>query len=240
MMRGWLGAWCTVCVMGGVLCGGALGSEVAAGAGQRVVLGCDVCPEVVVVSGGTFYMGNPTGEGDADEHPRREVAVETFAVGVWEVSVGEFTAYLEATGQESLVPTCARQEDRGRAAACMSWEEAQDYVVWLSERTGMPYRLLSEAEWEYVANQATKFGVFDMRGGVWEWVEDCWHGDYEGAPSNGGAWREGGDCGRRVLRGGSWRDEGYAVRAQNREFGTRRLRQVNLGLRVARSVTAGR
>ncbi|MFK7997732.1 MAG: SUMF1/EgtB/PvdO family nonheme iron enzyme, partial [Granulosicoccus sp.] len=44
----------------------------------------------------------------------------------------------------------------------------------------------------------------DMHGNVWEWQEDCWHESYEGAPTQGSAWIEDGDCGRRVLRGGSW------------------------------------
>lgn len=48
------------------------------------------------------------------------------------------------------------------------------------------------------------FGLADMLGNVWEWVADCWHGSYELAPIDGGAWTEGGDCERRVVRGGSW------------------------------------
>ena len=48
------------------------------------------------------------------------------------------------------------------------------------------------------------FGLHDMAGNVWEWVEDCWHNNYAGAPRDGTAWTSGGDCGRRVLRGGSW------------------------------------
>ena len=51
---------------------------------------------------------------------------------------------------------------------------------------------------------ANAFGLHDMHGNVWEWVEDCWHGSYNGAPSDGSAWTSGGNCGRRVLRGGSW------------------------------------
>ena len=48
------------------------------------------------------------------------------------------------------------------------------------------------------------FGLHDMHGNVWEWVEDCWHDSYSGAPSDGSAWTTGGDCSKRVLRGGSW------------------------------------
>ena len=50
---------------------------------------------------------------------------------------------------------------------------------------------------------ANPWGLYDMHGNVWEWVEDCWHESYEGAPSDGSAWTSG-DCSRRVLRGGSW------------------------------------
>ncbi len=48
------------------------------------------------------------------------------------------------------------------------------------------------------------WGLHDVIGNVWEWVEDCWHGDYSGAPTDGSVWTSGGDCGNRVLRGGSW------------------------------------
>ena len=49
-------------------------------------------------------------------------------------------------------------------------------------------------------------GVYDMSGNVWEWVQDCWHWNYKGAPKDGTAWEKegGGDCGQRVMRGGSW------------------------------------
>ena len=48
------------------------------------------------------------------------------------------------------------------------------------------------------------FGLYDMHGNVWEWVEDGWHDNYEGAPSNGSAWTGGDDGGLRVMRGGAW------------------------------------
>ena len=50
------------------------------------------------------------------------------------------------------------------------------------------------------------FGLHDMHGNVWEWIQDCWHDHYGYAPDDGSAWQDenGGDCGRRVVRGGSW------------------------------------
>ena len=51
---------------------------------------------------------------------------------------------------------------------------------------------------------ANAFGLHDVHGNVREWVDDCWHGDYRGAPADGSAWTSGGECSRRVLRGGSW------------------------------------
>ena len=52
--------------------------------------------------------------------------------------------------------------------------------------------------------EANGYGLHDVLGNAREWVEDCWHGSYRGAPSDGSAWTSGGDCGYRVLRGGSW------------------------------------
>ena len=51
---------------------------------------------------------------------------------------------------------------------------------------------------------ANGWGLHDMHGSVWEWCQDHWHGDYEGAPTDGSAWTEGGNSERRILRGGSW------------------------------------
>ena len=63
---------------------------------------------------------------------------------------------------------------------------------------------------------ANGFGLHDVHGNVREWVEDCWHGNYTGAPSDGRAWTRGGDCSARVLRGGSWYFSPRLVRSANR------------------------
>ena len=83
---------------------------------------------------------------------------------------------------------------------------------------------------------ANAWGLHDMHGNVWEWVQDCWNGNYEGAPADGSAW-ESGDCGRRVNRGGSWVSEPRVLRAADRSWGTTGSRDSSVGFRIARTVT---
>ena len=82
---------------------------------------------------------------------------------------------------------------------------------------------------------ANRFGLHDVHGNVWEWVEDCWANDYEGAPADGSA-RTTGNCTIRVLRGGSWGDSPGDLRSANR-FGFRSgIRNILIGFRVARTL----
>ena len=80
------------------------------------------------------------------------------------------------------------------------------------------------------------FGLQDVHGNVWEWVEDCWNESYNGAPSDGSAWTSG-ECGRRVLRGGSWYNGPWNLRSAVRFRFTTGSRLSVLGFRVARTLT---
>ena len=81
------------------------------------------------------------------------------------------------------------------------------------------------------------FGLHDVHGNVWEWVEDCWHGSYHGAPSDGSAWTLGGDCDIRVLRGGSWVSfTPRLLRSANRLWYDSGVRSYSYGFRVARTL----
>jgi formylglycine-generating enzyme required for sulfatase activity len=82
---------------------------------------------------------------------------------------------------------------------------------------------------------ANDFGLYDMSGNVWEWVQDSYHSDYKGAPSNGDAW-EGARADARVLRGGSWISNPRNVRAAYRSNRTAAYRDVNVGFRLARTL----
>jgi formylglycine-generating enzyme required for sulfatase activity len=81
-----------------------------------------------------------------------------------------------------------------------------------------------------------KFGLYDMVGNVWEWTEDCVHDDYNGAPADGSAWIAGGDCSRRVLRGGSWANPPDFLRSAIRLRYTSDVRTYIIGFRVGRTL----
>ena len=80
------------------------------------------------------------------------------------------------------------------------------------------------------------WGVYDMRGNVWEWVEDSYHADYKGAPTDGTAWIGENSSSYRVYRGGSWNYTPWDLRSADRNWGEPGVRYSDLGFRVARTL----
>lgn len=80
------------------------------------------------------------------------------------------------------------------------------------------------------------WGLHDVLGNVWEWVEDCWHENYEGVPRGGEPWVTGGDCGKRVLRGSSWDDDPRVLRSAFRLGDSPGYRDSGVGFRVAKTL----
>ncbi|MDO4725006.1 MAG: formylglycine-generating enzyme family protein [Comamonadaceae bacterium] len=100
------------------------------------------------------------------------------------------------------------------------------------------YDANSGGQQQAVAQKAPNaFGLYDMSGNVWEWVQDCWADSYQDAPTDGSAWRAG-DCpqDRRALRGGSWGGSASAARAANRFENSSAMRSNYYGFRLARSL----
>ena len=88
---------------------------------------------------------------------------------------------------------------------------------------------------------ANAFGLFDMHGNVWEWVEDCWHDNYEDAPTDGRAWTTNCDnssdgSARAVVRGGAWSDDPRVLRAAFRGRVTPSFRYLNVGFRLVQDL----
>ncbi len=121
---------------------------------NRTFRDCGECPQMVEVPLGSFTMGSPSWEWDRDddEGPIHRVRIDyRLAVGMYEVTFGEWDACVSAGGCRGYIPDDEGWGRGNHPVINVSWKDAQSYVSWLSQRTGESYRLLSESEWEYVA-----------------------------------------------------------------------------------------
>lgn len=252
---------------------------------------CAECPEMVVIPPGTFMMGSPAVQGRlyANESPQHQVTIKkAFAVAVTPVTFDQWDACVNAGGCNGYWASDQEWGRGKRPAINVSWDDAQRYLRWLNARAkGLktppgdvareeeagPYRLLTEAEWEYAARGGTaasyywgethgvgnancdgcgsqwdnketapvgsfppnQFGLYDMAGNSLQWVQDCYHDTYARAPADGSAW-VGGECRARVMRGGSWYNSPYYLRAANRFSNAPYFRGMNVGFRIGRTV----
>jgi formylglycine-generating enzyme required for sulfatase activity len=242
---------------------------------------CEKCPDMVVVPAGSFMMG-PTDNGSkraAADTRHKVIFPHAFAVGRFAVTFDEWDACVADGGCSGYKPWDNGWGRGKRPVVNVSWTDAKGYIAWLSARTGKPYRLLSEAEREYVTRAGTQsafwwgalasrrqanyddkasqdkaskgspgqktlpvdsyqpnpWGLYQVHGNIWEWVEDCQNESYVGAPTDGTAWMTG-HCDRRVLRGGSWVSTAEAVESGSRYGVQAEGRVSNVGFRVAREL----
>ncbi len=283
---------------------------------------CADCPVMVVVPAGSNVMGSspeereragvPAAFGDR-EGPRHQVMLsKPFALGRTEITRGEYRRFVEET-RRSDPPNCAAHDaatdkwapkaglswrDPGypqtdqHPVVCVSFDDASAYAEWLAGKTGKPYRLASETEWEYAARGGTTtawywgenaeagcasanlissgmvtalgapsywrhklvceddhtntlpvasfaanpYGLYDMIGNAFEWVEDCASTSHEGAPIDGAA-RQIVGCQQHFLKGGAFHTPIWLTRAAMRGNPLRPDVHMNtIGFRVAREL----
>jgi formylglycine-generating enzyme required for sulfatase activity len=154
-------------------------SQGPAEAQARSFADCRGCPQMVAIPAGSFEMGSPASETNRDalEGPQHRVDVRPFAASKYDITRGEFAAFVAAT-QRYIPGGCqwsggppgwsnpavswrklAFVQDDRHPVVCVTWHDARDYAVWLSKKTGKRYRLLTEAEWEF-ADRAHSSSAF--------------------------------------------------------------------------------
>ena len=238
--------------------------------------------EMVVINPGSGKLGSPDSEKKRQryENPMRDTQINyQFEVSKYEITFDDWDKCLSDGGCSGHKP-----DDKGwgrgrRPVIDISFDDTQNFISWLNRKTGQTYRLLSEAEWEYVARagqdapfgqgfemsakyanfdgkapygtsekgqylrktevvgkyEPNAFGIYDMHGNVYEWVEDCWNEDHSGAMGDGSA-RKDGDCDYRIMKGGSWVTHGYQMRAAARVRYVTDYRYDDYGMRLARTL----
>lgn len=208
-----------------------------------------------------FSNAKPVKIGENDERPQHSVNIQTFAIGKYEITQEQWYAVMgnnpssnkgrtlpvenvswddaqlfvqklsQKTGKKYRLPSEAEWEyaARGGSTTAYPWgnSDAELHVyAWFSA--------IANGTNPVGLKNPNQFGLYDMIGNVWEWTQDCWNRNYEGAPTDGSAWT-GGDCSRRVLRGGSWYGVPQDLRTADRIGFTAASRYDDDGFRVART-----
>ncbi len=197
----------------------------------QVFKDCTDCPEMVMLPAGSFTMGSSKGA-DGGRPAHTVTLARPFAMGKFEVTQGQWKALMgnnpskfnncgndcpveqvswddaqafiqklnAKTGKSYRLPSEAEWEYACHAGGSHEYcgSDSADSVAWYSRNSGGKTHPAG-------GKQANAWGLYDMLGNAWEWVEDCWQFNYNGAPSDGSVWTSNCIAGNnRVLRGGSW------------------------------------
>lgn len=230
----------------------------------RVFRDCpDLCPEMVVIGAGQFKMGASGGKDDERPVHDVKIA-KPFAIGTHEVTFAEWDACVADGGcqykpdadwgrdrqpvmrvswddvTKEFLPWLSRKAGTAyRLPSEAEWEYAARQGTNSNYATGSA---IDQGQAQFAERRAAEVGSFaagpwglaDVHGNVWEWVQDCHNDSYSGVPTDGRPAAESAGC-VRVMRGGSWNDGPDALRSANREWDASDSRRNVIGFRVARS-----
>ncbi|MFT5445788.1 MAG: formylglycine-generating enzyme required for sulfatase activity/serine [Gammaproteobacteria bacterium] len=115
-------------------------------------------PEMVMLPGGSFFMGAKAFSGDASELPRHERQINPFAISRYEVTIAQYQRFADVTKRK--MPDLSGLDTLSAPVVFVSWDDANAYARWLSKQTGRKYRLPTEAQWEYAARAGTQTPYF--------------------------------------------------------------------------------
>jgi formylglycine-generating enzyme required for sulfatase activity len=190
--------------------------------------------EVTQAQWQAIMIGNPSYFKNKENNAPKDT--DSYPVeGISWIDVQEFFQKLNVKSKVSLrLPTEAEWEYACRARTTSRFGFGDGYAdlgdyAWYGQNFGRITHGVS-------GNKANNFGLYDMHGNVWEWCEDDWHENYQGAPNEGNAWTDAPRGVTRVLRGGSWYSNPRNCCSTNRDMNTPDYTMNDIGFRCARDI----